>query len=151
MRRFCILITFILINTLTGFAPVIKEFVIISPTPMYVTHNPQAVLQAMIYIESGNKGNEAYNPNEPQAVGVLQIWPIFVEDINRIVGYEKYSLNDRLDENKSIEMFWIYQKYYNPEMDTDKMCRIWCGGPDGCEQDSTLEYLHLVRTKLYNG
>jgi hypothetical protein len=110
---------------------------------------PSEVLKAIIWVETGNKGKGAYNRNEPLAVGILQEFPIIVRDVNRILGYRKYKLEDRLNPVKAIEMFWIYQKYYNPEMNLEKMCRIWCGGPDGDHQKCTLPYLNLVKTKLY--
>ncbi len=142
------LLVITLINTSFALAPVIKEFVVLIPEVILSTHMPQDVLQAMILVESGTLGSEAYNKNEPQAKGILQIWPCMVKDVNRILGYEKYTLEDRLDDKKAIEMFWVYQIYYNPEMNTDKMARIWCGGPDGHLQDCTLPYLKLVKSKL---
>ena len=124
-------------------------FIIVNNTIKY-TRTPQDWLQAMIQVESGDKGSRAYNPKEPQAVGILQIWPITVRDCNRILGYKKYTLKDRLNDKKSIEMFWVYQKYYNPKLDPYKMARIWCGGPDGHKEDCTLEYLQRVKDVIYN-
>jgi len=133
---------------MTVSAPSNGFLTIISPNPIVYTFSPQNWLDAIIWVESGNKGVGAYNRNEPQAKGKLQIWPILVRDVNRILGYKKYTLNDRLNSKKSEEMFWIYQNYYNPEMNFEKMTRIWCGGPDGYLQDCTLFYLRLVKLRL---
>lgn len=49
--------------------------------------------------------------------GCLQITAIYVKDANRILGYERYTLADRFDREKSIEMFNIVQEHYNPGKD----------------------------------
>ena len=107
-------------------------------------------LEAIIFMESGNWGDNAYNKNEPLAKGKLQQYPIFVKDVNRIIGYERYKLKDRLNSRKAEEMFWIYQQYYNPEMNFEKMCRIQCGGPSGQKIKSTLNYYQIVTSILNN-
>lgn len=140
MRIYIICVLLLVACTARGQAP---DSVIVYPG------TPEDWLQAIIFIESGNDGKNAYNKYEPEAKGLLCIFPIVVEDVNRILKEDRYILEDRLDDEKSIEMFWIYQRYYNPEMDFEKMCRIWCGGPDGYLQDCTLEYLELVKVRLY--
>ncbi len=110
-------------------------------------YSPHEVLDAIIWVET-RTGENAYNRNEPDAVGILQQFPIYVRDVNRIVGYQRYKLSDRLIPGKAIEMFWIYQGYYNPSGDIEKMIRIHSGGPDGWKQDCTLNYLSLVVNRL---
>ena len=61
-------------------------------------------------------------------VGVLQITPILVKDCNRIVGYEKYDLADRLDSLKSVEMFNVIQGHYNPQRDYHWALKLWNSG-----------------------
>ena len=150
MKKMLVILVLLLINLPLLFAPSGGFILMISPSPITYTYSPQDCLKAIVWVESGNDGSGAYNRNEPQAVGKLQEWPIMVKDVNRILGYNKYTLADRLDDKKSEEMFWIYQNHYNPEMDLDKMARIWCGGPDGHTQDCTLDYLSLVKTRLIN-
>ena len=58
-------------------------------------------------------------------VGYLQITPIIVEDCNRIIGYEKYSLNDRFSRDLSIEMFNVIQNNYNKDKDIHFAMKIW--------------------------
>ena len=60
-----------------------------------------------------------------QSVGLLQIRPIMVATVNQIVGYHKYWLEDRTDSIKSVEMFMIYQSYYNPEWNPKKAALLW--------------------------
>lgn len=68
----------------------------------------------------------AYN-NTADAAGIIQIRPIYVEDVNRIQGTE-YTLEDRYSPVKSREMFEIYQSYYNPERDIEKAIRMHLNG-----------------------
>lgn len=100
--------------------------------------NKQAILKRIIHIES--KGNvNAHNLRE-DAVGVLQIRPIMVEELNRIAGYKKYSLQDRWDREISIQMFTDFQNKYNPTWDEEQACKKWNGGPKGMDKETTKEY-----------
>lgn len=110
-------------------------------------YTPHQVLDAIIKVES-LAGEYTYNRNEPLAVGILQQYPIYVQDVNRIIGQEFYKLSDRNDPVKAKQMFWIYQQFYNPTFDREKMIRIHCGGPDGRKQDCTLKYFELVKKAL---
>ena len=110
-------------------------------------YSPHQVLDAIIYVES-REIPTAYNRDEPEAVGILQQFPVYVRDVNRISG-RKYKLSDRRNPIKAVEMFWIYQGYYNPSGDVEKMIRIHSGGPDGWKEDCTLDYLQLVKNRLY--
>lgn len=57
-------------------------------------------------------------------LGVIQATPIWVKEVNRIVGDEKYLHTDALEPNKAIEMFNIYQGYYNPGKSTSKAITV---------------------------
>lgn len=86
------------------------------------------VTDAIAQVES--KGNpRAVNGD---AVGLLQIRPILVRDVNRILKLRKsdkrYTLADRYDPRKSREMFEIYQSYYNPSGSVERAIRLWNGG-----------------------
>lgn len=82
------------------------------------------------------------------AVGAFQIWPIMVEDVNRIVGEDRFSLDDRTDYEKSLEMFFIYTDHYTPSWVFEKVARRWNGGPDGDQQNSTERYWEKVQIQL---
>lgn len=100
-------------------------------------------IDAIMYRES-RRNSDSYNVGE-NAAGILQIRPIMIKDVNRIVGYNKFTLNDRWNINKSIEIFTTYQDHYNPEWDFERGSRIWNGGPDGSDQNSTLTYWCAVK------
>lgn len=78
-------------------------------------------LAALIEVESEGKSDAVGKTND---VGILQITPIYVKDVNRILGEERYTLAERTDIEKSLEMFEIYQKHYNPNKDIDKAIKL---------------------------
>ena len=73
------------------------------------------LIEAIIWIESN--GNDKAVNHKTNAVGCMQITPIYLKQCNKIAGYEKYKLSDRYNRSKSIEMFNIYQSYFNPDKD----------------------------------
>lgn len=81
--------------------------------------------QALIWVESKGDSKAVGSKDD---VGVLQITPILLQDCNRIVGYEKYYLNDRYDREKSVEMFNIVQDHYNPQHDYHWALKLWNSG-----------------------
>lgn len=67
--------------------------------------------QAIILTESNG------NPNaigKEKDFGIFQITPIYVDEVNRLLGYNRFTHKDALDSLKSIEMFDIIQSYHNP-------------------------------------
>lgn len=81
--------------------------------------------EALIWVES--KGDERA-VGKKDDIGVLQITPILLQDCNRILGYEKYNLNDRYNRDKSIEMFNLIQGHYNPQHDYHWALKLWNSG-----------------------
>lgn len=78
-------------------------------------------LAALIQVESEGKADAVGKTND---VGILQITPIYVKDVNRILGEDKYDLSCRTDTEKSLEMFEILQSHYNPKKDIDKAIKL---------------------------
>ena len=56
--------------------------------------------------------------------GCLQFTKIAVDDANRILGLEKFTLGDRFSREKSLEMFNIIQGHYNPKHDPQLALKI---------------------------
>jgi soluble lytic murein transglycosylase-like protein len=102
------------------------------------------LISAMIIVESNGNPN-AYNPQE-EAVGVLQIRPIMVAELNRL-GIE-FCLDDRYSKTESVNAFkqWIKIKNYT---DPEIIARKWNGGPNGHLKASTLKYWIKVRNLIY--
>ncbi len=94
------------------------------------------------------------------SVGIVQIKPVMVKEVNRICqlkGIDKhFSLADRQSKSKSKQMFWIYQKFYNPNVNFDQlsqnemevMARKWNGGPKGHVKNSTKKYWRKVEKRM---
>lgn len=81
--------------------------------------------QALIWVESKGDSNAVGSNSD---VGVLQITPILVEDCNRILKYEAFTLEDRPDSLKSVEMFNVIQDHYNPQRDYHWALKLWNSG-----------------------
>jgi len=109
------------------------------------------LLSAMIIVESGGN-NAAYNPDE-EAAGCLQIRPIFVQDINRILGRAEFTLDDRWDERRSRRMAIIYWTHYAAEErlgrppTIEDLARIHNSGPDGW-RDEPQWFVHYRKYSL---
>jgi hypothetical protein len=103
------------------------------------------LIDAIIYVESRGDVN-AYNAKE-NAVGCLQIRPIMLREVNRLLGYNKYQLTDRWNKVKSIEMFNVIKEHTtNPT--NEKLARNWNGGWNGYKKQSTLKYWYKVKEQL---
>lgn len=80
------------------------------------------LLFALKMAESGGK-SDAIGDNG-NAVGILQLHKVYVDDANRIIGYNKYTYNDRYDVRKSEEITLIVLAHYGDiyECKTGKHC-----------------------------
>lgn len=113
----------------------------ISKSDSMETHNAR-VWAAICQVESGGDP-DAHNPSE-DARGIAQIRAIMVEDINRIVGENRYAHNDAYNPAKAREMFDIYNRHYHPKGDYERIARCWNGGPQGHKKQATLAYWRKV-------
>ena len=107
------------------------------------------LIQAIIYVES--RGNvKAHNVSE-DAVGCLQIRPIMVREVNRLLAKNDipkvYTLEDRWNKQKSIEMFNVIKDNTNNPTN-EKLARNWNGGWNGYKKKSTLKYWYKVKEQL---
>ena len=90
-----------------------------------------------------------------KAVGAYQIHEIYVKDANRISG-KSYTLEDRYDEKKSLEIVKIVTTYYGiyykkktgKEVTPEIIARIHNGGALGWNKSSTISYWNKVKSKL---
>jgi len=108
------------------------------------------LINALIMVESS--GNDsAYNAME-DAVGCLQIRPIMVREVNRILRKQddprRFKMKDRWDRDKSLEMFDIWQAFHHSNSDHEKIARNWNGGPKGWKKESTAYYWEKVQKHL---
>lgn len=99
-------------------------------TTTVYSQNFNRVIHAIAKVESN------HNPKAVNGiyVGYLQISPVIVKDCNRILQKRKsnkrFTLNDRYNKDKSIEIFNIIQSFYNPNSNIERAIRLWNGGPN---------------------
>jgi len=117
--------------------------------------NREELITAMAWVESGGNPATIGDINLPMpSVGLLQIRPIMVREVNRILrkqGLDKrFKNSDRKDGDKSIEMFNIWANAYHLNSSYEKMARNWNGGPKGYKKTATSHYWTKVTnyTKL---
>ena len=77
-------------------------------------------IEALIFIES--RGFDTIVNKKSGATGCLQIMPVYVKGVNKIIKERKlkdslFTLSDRTNRTKSLRMFKIMQDYYNPKQD----------------------------------
>ena len=102
------------------------------------------LIAAIIQVESGGD-TLAYNSKE-NAVGCLQIRPIMVREVNRLVGKDSFTLSDRWSKVKSIQMFNILRSHLKGASD-EQIARTWNGGYNGKNIPETLQY--WIKVKQY--
>ena len=137
---------------------VIAAFALIAMSPLNRGMIMKDVLySSIVWVES--KGN-ANAKSKDGSVGIIQIKPVMVKEVNRICkirGIDKrFTLADRRNPSKSSEMFWIYQEFYNPDIkrdslskeDLELMSRKWNGGPNGHLKKATRKYWKKVSTRV---
>ena len=117
--------------------------------PTY-TLDVEPLIQAMIMVES--EGNDSAYHKREKAAGCLQIRPIMVREVNRILTIQKseleYTLEDRWSRNKSIEMFHIVNGYHNKNSTYEEIARAWNGGPKWIKKSLTKRYWKRVQKQL---
>ena len=114
------------------------------------------LVSALIHVES--RGNDSAIGDRhlvgEEAVGALQIRPIMVREVNRILKIQKsdkrYSLKDRFERDKSIEMFYIWKNYHHKDSEPEVIARNWNGGPKGYRVNRTIKYWNKVEKQLNN-
>jgi len=132
---------FLFFPLLINYATSSFEVVMVKTTPTI----QDSLIDAIIHVES--RGDSmAYNAGE-DAVGVLQIRPIMMREVNRLLKENKYTLDDRWSKSKSIEMFNVIKQHTtNPT--NERLARNWNGGWNGYKKKSTLKYWNKVKTQL---
>lgn len=112
------------------------------------------LINALIHVES--RGNDSAIGDRHlvgnEAVGALQIRPIMVREVNRILKLKKsdkrFKLSDRFDREKTIEMFLVWKNHHHPEGNFEKIARNWNGGPKGYKKSRTEKYWVKVQQEL---
>ncbi len=130
----------------------------ITPLTPYIQTKPQTktlktktysktLVDALILVESAGNPN-AFNKKE-NAVGCLQIRPIMVREVNRILRKQnkdkRFTKEDRWDCGLSKEMFYIWCIHHHLNSSSEVIARNWNGGPRGYKKQSTKYYWQKVQ------
>lgn len=126
----------------------------IEPISVVEVEPMEVLIDALIYVES--KGNDSAigdrHLGSNYAVGVLQIRPIMVREVNRILKLKgeshRFKLKDRYDREKSIQMFLIWKEFHHNDSDFEAIARSWNGGSKGPQNPKTYSYWKKVETQL---
>mgnify|MGYP001043075445 CR=1 FL=1 len=132
------------------------EVVTIQQKPIVVTpiETPiEPLIDALIMVES--MGNDSaigdVNLGSP-SIGVLQIRPVMVREVNRILKIKgtkhRFKLKDRFSREKSIEMFMVWYEFHHKDDDYERISRNWNGGPKGHKSSRTNHYWEKVSKEL---
>lgn len=132
----------------------IREVVIEQPVIM-PPKRIENLVNALIYVESRGIDSAIGDRHlDEPSVGVLQIRPIMVREVNRICkrigSHQRFTLKDRFDRDKSIHMFLIWKEFHHKDSDFETISRSWNGGPRGPKSSRTLKYWEKVEQQLNN-
>ncbi len=107
------------------------------------------LIRAIIYVES--KGDDLA-VNKSGATGCMQIKPIMVREVNRILykigETRQFTLFDRYSRVKSIQMFNIWRQYHHPDDSDEVIARCWNGGTNGHKMEATKKYWCKIQRLL---
>ena len=130
-----------------------QPIVELKPKDVQVVISEQDLVSALIVESRGNDSaiGDRHLVGE-EAVGALQIRPIMVKEVNRILKIQKsdkrYTLKDRYDRQKTIEMFYVWKNFHHKDSDFETIARNWNGGPKGYKNSRTLKYWNKVQKEL---
>ena len=103
------------------------------------------MLFLFIWAAKSGQFDDASKMTNGDAVGVLQIRPIMVKELNRKLGYNKWKLSDRRDSLKSVLMFKDFIEIYEIE-NIERASREWNGGPTGMKKSATYSYYKKAKS-----
>ena len=132
----------------------IEETIEVEPKPIATINPIDELVSAMIMVESG--GNDSAigdrHLGSQYAVGALQIRPIMVKEVNRILKLRgsdfRFELKDRYDRDKSIDMFLIWYEFHHNDSNFEAIARTWNGGTNGVKNPKTYNYWKKVQNEL---
>lgn len=113
--------------------------------------NYSALISALTIVESGGRA-DAVGDNG-KAYGILQIWDVVVQDVNKVFG-TSYVHKDAFNPTKARQICRYYLSHYATPARTAGMdpyeaaARIWNGGPNGHRKAATIPYWAKVRKHL---
>lgn len=104
------------------------------------------LLSALIQVESNGNDHARGRHGE---LGALQIKPIMVRDVNRIMGTH-YAHQQVTNRTISLFIANAYLSHYGRNLSDESLARLWQGGPKGLRKSSTRAYARRVMRELEN-
>ena len=138
MKKLCL--TLLMCVTLQGFCP--NSYFKVTKIQQYSDN--EITMFAIIDYES-KWGKHTINHKE-NAIGHLQIRPMVIKDVNTFFN-KNYTLQDRFDFDKSVEIFWLYHKAWKSST-PEQIARNWNGGPNGKYKTATLSYWREIQKRI---
>lgn len=123
-----------------------KEYIFIKDTLI----EWEIFVMALVEVECERNPNAQSNKN---AIGPLQITPIYVKEINRLYN-TNFTFEDAWDLEKSLKMFNLMNDHYNPTKDIDEAIKLHNPGAGKWYSDrikqrmKMIKFSEEVRTKL---
>ena len=119
----------------------------------YQNTSIDTLLQSIIFVESNGDSSAVGDKHmKTPSIGLLQIREVMVDEINRILKKQcsdvRYIYSDRWSATKSIEMYYIWKKFYHSDSAPEVIARNWNGGTYGYKNKSTRKYWAKVKFKL---
>ena len=102
------------------------------------------LLSALIQIESN--GNDQARGRHGE-LGALQIRPIMVRDVNRIMGTH-YTHQQVTNRTIAVFIAQSYFAHYGRNLSDESLARLWQGGPKGAKKSFTRAYGRRVMREL---
>jgi soluble lytic murein transglycosylase-like protein len=112
------------------------------PKPNQIMH--PLLLSALIQVESGGNDHAKGRHGE---LGALQIKPILVRDVNRIMGTH-YTHAQVTNRATATFIANAYLNHYGRNLSDESLARLWQGGPKGLRRSSTRAYGKRVMREL---
>ena len=142
-----------LLHTPQPLTPYIQaDIQVTKPKPILKTNKVKTLVDALILVESSGNPN-AFNKKE-NACGCLQIRPIMLREVNRILRKQnndkRFTKEDRWSCGLSQEMFYIWRNYHHENSSDEIIARNWNGGPRGYKKQSTEHYWNKVQKAWAN-
>lgn len=111
------------------------------------------LLPCLIQVESQSQAQAVGDGGK--AYGILQIWDVCVQDVNRVYGH-KYTHEMMFDPRhaKNLAIYYLmhwggkYKERTGKEPTLEVLARIWNGGPRGYEKSATDKYWLKVKKEL---
>lgn len=128
----------------------------LTPTIIVPPQPVDELINALIYVESRGIDSAVGDTHlKLPSIGVLQIRPVMVREVNRILkiigSTQRYKLKDRFNRQSSIKMFLVWKNYHHPKGGFEEIARCWNGGPRGLKNKRTEKYWVKVQKQLVNG